>query len=269
PYVALSRGNARAEQSLLLDYVRPPRFVVLFSAFKFKHRLILISTFTAFGSYLLQPLAGSVFSVQQVQHSSPSTATSTRTIGLSAAARDLDAFVSAAGVRPPQHFPLNSYLNGTMSLNTSAVQTNVGCSNPLNLTLDTSDPATFVLSAESVDGCVLGSTNITTANAEEQYGVFSVPNCGNVPANATTDVLPIMFWFWQQAAAAGSGPQARGVFCTPTIQLFDVTANASLKNGLLTDVVKVDNYPKPNNVTGAPQNGAAFNGCVLFHSPLF
>ena len=53
------------------------------------------------------------------------------------------------------------------------------------------------------------------------------------------------------------------VFCQPTIQLFDVIAFASLNNNSLTNVTIVDNYPKANNVSGAPLNGLPYNGHVI------
>ena len=54
------------------------------------------------------------------------------------------------------------------------------------------------------------------------------------------------------------------MFCQPTIQLFDVVAFASLNNNSLTNVTIVDNYPKANNVSGAPLNGLPYNGHVFF-----
>ena len=54
-----------------------------------------------------------------------------------------------------------------------------------------------------------------------------------------------------------------GVFCQPTMQLFDVTAFAALHNNSLTKVTIIDNYPKANNVSGPPLNGVPYNGHVF------
>jgi hypothetical protein len=58
------------------------------------------------------------------------------------------------------------------------------------------------------------------------------------------------------------------VFCQPRIQLFDVIAFAFLNNNSLTNVTKVDNYPKANNVSGAPLNGIPYNGHVFSVLPI-
>ena len=59
------------------------------------------------------------------------------------------------------------------------------------------------------------------------------------------------------------------MFCEPTIQLFDVVAFASLNNNSLTNVTIVDNYPKANNVSGAPLNGLPYNGHVFLYFSIF
>jgi len=111
------------------------------------------------------------------------------------------------------------------------------------------------LSATSVDGCTLQAT-FNPNNADQQYGVSNVPNCG---AN-TTDVSfqPVFFWFWENG-----GNRTAGVFCRPQIRLFDVTAFARLNNNSLYNVTIVDNYPEANNVSGPPLNGVPYNGLIF------
>lgn len=57
-----------------------------------------------------------------------------------------------------------------------------------------------------------------------------------------------------------SSPEAKTVFCTPTIEIFNVMATANLNNGSLANVTTLTGYTTPNNVTGGPLNGQAFNG---------
>lgn len=57
------------------------------------------------------------------------------------------------------------------------------------------------------------------------------------------------------------------MFCQPTIQLFDVAAFALLNNNSLYNVTIIDNYPKANNVSGAPLNGLPYNGYVFLSVP--
>jgi hypothetical protein len=53
------------------------------------------------------------------------------------------------------------------------------------------------------------------------------------------------------------------VFCEPTIQLYDITAFASLDNGTITSVLPIDNYPEANNVSGSPLNDLPYNGLIF------
>ncbi|KAF8495945.1 hypothetical protein F5888DRAFT_1615206 [Russula emetica] len=275
PYLLLSKGNAPARETLLINYAGDSRLFVLYNAMRFKHRFILVSSATALVSLLFQPLAGSIFSIKQLPSSSPSTAQSVRGIGLSPNIADLTSFVSSAGfaeaavynnIGDPSfilggwaiaefEFPTNSYLNGTMGINTTGIRTNVNCGSPNQLSVTpTSNANDSIISATSIDGCSV-EVSLNPNNAEQQYGVVNVPNCGTT----STDVAfqPVFFWFWQQ-----SPNNSAAVFCQPLIQLFDVTAYALLNNNSLTNVTIVDNYPTANNVSGAPLNGIPYNGHV-------
>ena len=72
------------------------------------------------------------------------------------------------------------------------------------------------------------------------------------------NAVQVFFWFWEQDTDSTAG-----VFCRPTMQLFDVTAYASLNNNSLTNVTVIDNYPAANNVSGFPLNGIPYNGYVF------
>ena len=72
---------------------------------------------------------------------------------------------------------------------------------------------------------------------------------------------PVFFWFYRTDGTNGN-QQAAGVFCEPTLEVFVVSANASMNDGSLgnvTIVAPIDNYAN-NNVTGEPQNAVPFNG---------
>jgi hypothetical protein len=80
-------------------------------------------------------------------------------------------------------FSTSTFLNGTMGVNTTGIQTNANCANPNQISVTSSSANSSTLSATSVDGCTLQAT-FNPNNADQQYGVSNVPNCG---AN-TTDV---------------------------------------------------------------------------------
>jgi hypothetical protein len=71
-----------------------------------------------------------------------------------------------------------------MAVNTTGIQTNVNCANPNDLSVASSSATVSTISATSVEGCSL-QVSINPANAEQQYGVVNVPNCG---VGNTTDV---------------------------------------------------------------------------------
>ncbi|VDB84599.1 unnamed protein product [Peniophora sp. CBMAI 1063] len=273
PYMVLDRGNARPQESILLSYSNLDRISVVFSAFIYGHKLLLVSTITVILSLSFQPLAGSLFSVQQKPYTTSSSVTSNRFIGLNPDASDLTAFASAAGfvsaavsnilVDPPFifngwasaefTFQTNTYLNGSMAVNTSGVQTNPTCSNPTQLSLDTSGTQ-YTLTATSSKGCTLGPATFDPNSANALYGVTPIANCTE-DLQTDREFMPVFFWFYQNQ-------QAAGVFCAPTLQLFNVTAHASLQNGTLTKVDEHSDFARPNNVTGEILHGPvrAFNG---------
>ena len=71
-----------------------------------------------------------------------------------------------------------------MGINTTGIQTNVNCANPNQITLTPSNANASTISATSIDGCSL-QVSFNPSNADQQYSVTNVPNCG---ASNTTDV---------------------------------------------------------------------------------
>ncbi|KAJ2925985.1 hypothetical protein H1R20_g11092, partial [Candolleomyces eurysporus] len=97
PFLVLADGNAKAEQSVLLNYVELGPILTIPRALKYKHRLAFISAITASITYLFQPFTSSVFQIRTIENSGPWEATSLETVAL---ARDIDtlqAFVAGAG----------------------------------------------------------------------------------------------------------------------------------------------------------------------------
>lgn len=71
-----------------------------------------------------------------------------------------------------------------MGINTTGIQTNVNCARPNQLSLTpTSNANNSIISATSIDGCTV-QLSLNPNNAEQQYGVVNVPNCGTT----STDV---------------------------------------------------------------------------------
>jgi uncharacterized membrane protein len=278
PYLILSRGNASADETLLIDYIADSRMFITYNALRFRHRFVLVSGITALATVLFRPLAGSVLSVRQISQSSVSTVQSIQDIGLSPNVNDLTAFAAAAGYAeasvynnlddPPYvcgawatarfEFPTEAILNGSMAVNTTGILTQVSCAIPKQFSVNSTIATNWTVSATSADGCTV-NTSFDPSDADQQFGVENVPNCGSNSTDPTFQ--PVFFWFWQKEPNDGAA-----VFCEPTIQLYDITAFASLDNGTITSVLPIDNYPEANNVSGSPLNGLPYNGLIFNRS---
>ncbi|KAI0300667.1 hypothetical protein B0F90DRAFT_1629338 [Multifurca ochricompacta] len=283
PYLILSRGQASADETLLVDY--PTNYhiqrtevqtSVCYRVYIHDHGCTAIPT----------PSGVHLFRSTAAEHPA-STAQSIKDIGLSPDIGDLTAFAASAGfacllmnsivfngLGDPSFvlngwaiaefkFPTDSYLNGTMAINTTGIRTDTNCAIPNQVSVNSPSANVTTVSATSVDGCSL-ELSFNPNDADQQYGVSAVPNCG---VNSTDVAFqPVFFWFWQQ-----NPRRSAGVFCQPHIQLFDVTARAFLNNGSLTNVSIIDNYPNANNVSGPPLNDIPYNGHVqltFLHTPL-
>ncbi|KAI0247416.1 hypothetical protein BJV78DRAFT_1245577 [Lactifluus subvellereus] len=271
PYLMLSRGNATADETLLVNYSLP---LITYDALRFKHRFVLISGVTTLVATQLSPLAGCVISMRLLPVSSASSVQTTRVIGLAPDIADLTMFAATAGVianglPDPQFvnsnwvtaeflFDNNIHFNGTISVNTTAIQTDTRCAVPNLLSSTPSNTGELTVSATSTEGCSL-EVAIDPNNAAQQYGVVNVPNCG---VNTTDPALqPVFFWFWKQNPS-----HLAGVFCQPIMHLYDVTATAYTSNKSLANSVVIGKHQGTNNVTGAPLNGVPYNGLIFDNS---
>ncbi|KAJ3743101.1 hypothetical protein DFH05DRAFT_1286624 [Lentinula detonsa] len=274
PYVIMSRGNAKPQESVLLDYITAGSVFSIINSAKFKHRVITWSSVTALATYILQPLAGSMFQLQNLNTPTNTNVNSTRAIGLSDFS-DLTAFVSSAGFAeaavfnrlpdPPFiqnswtvaqfEFPNKVYLNGTMTVNTTAIQTTTNCLGPNSTPSLTATNGGFIINSTSVDGCTQTVELFNTDLSSQQYGVVA-DSCSTV--NITQS--PVMFWFFHHAA--DGSPEARTVFCKPTLQAFNVEVMANLNNDSVINVKELNSSVPSNNVTG-PYSNSPFNGVIF------
>ncbi|KAJ7724441.1 hypothetical protein DFH07DRAFT_263372 [Mycena maculata] len=279
PYIVLARGNVSAAEGLLANYSGLSVYGVISNSIRFRHYLILLSTVTTLLGNFLQPLAGSVIQVEQLPQTTDGIfVQSNSTIGLAPDESQLNAFLAAAGFTqaavfnglsdPPfisGHFsiarfelPPNYVLNGTLSVNTTAIQTMANCEVPAMFNLSTPGTSNFTIQASNSAGCI-ANTTFDTSTSPMQYGAVSVPNCG------TDDVQfqPVMFWFFHRKDDDIQTPQGASVFCSPTIQALNIIAKTDLNNGSIIGITPLDNVTTSNNVTGSPGNGQAFNSLIF------
>ncbi|KAF7328967.1 Tubulin beta chain [Mycena venus] len=272
PYVTMAKGNATAEESVLLDYLFLGPTLSMFRALKYNHRVIFLVFITC-------DLDIRVPTSRWIHLPNPNTK-SDAGLGLVPDVSQLNAFAAAAGfvqaavfnnlTNPPFVlkgwstaqfvFPTDTGLNGTMTVNTTGIRTNSNCSNPTTTPLISANPTGgSIITSTSIDGCN-GSVSFDPTLSDQQYGVSNVPNCG---PNANLDVSfqPVVFWFFQNQT--DGKPEVKTIFCNPSMELFYVHATADLSNGDLTNVDIVNNYTKDTNITGPPLNGQPYNAVIF------
>ena len=152
--------------------------------------------------------------------------------------------------------PPGSYLNGTLAANTAGIRTNVNCINPNSLDLSFSG-SNYTAQATFSNSCSV-SLSFEASRGNRQYSVLAASDCG--AQGQAIEFQPVVFWYYFQGTSAGSAPQIEAVFCRPTIDVFIMQTSMDLSNGTLGKCTILNNYVEPNNVTGSPLNGKAFNG---------
>ena len=158
-----------------------------------------------------------------------------------------------------------------MAVNTTGILTTANCAIPSQVSVNSSVATNWTVSATSADGCTVDA-GFNPSASNQQFGVENVPNCGSNSTDPTFQpvctpfprsqpllihTIQVLFWFWQQEPNGFAA-----VFCEPTIQLYNVIAFASLDNGTINSVSKIDDYPEANNVSGNPLNTIPYNGYV-------
>ncbi|KAG1744995.1 uncharacterized protein EDB91DRAFT_1122044 [Suillus paluster] len=280
PYVTLSEGNAPAARSILLDYIALNRLTTLYYSLKYRHWLINISTFTALFAILMQPLAGSLFQVQQVPYTEAATAISISTVGLSPTISQLNSFLASAGYADaavynnlqdpsfvhggwsaaPFTVPPGSILNGTLAINTTAIQTHVNCTKPTSFETTNISSSNVVLQATFSASCN-ASLSLNPNDGPDQFSVTAASTCA--PLYQDLNFQPVFYWFYH--VTDDGDPQGTAVFCQPSIAIFIVSTTMDTNDGSMGDCIIIDTFDSTNNVTGSPMNGEVYNG-VIFDS---
>jgi hypothetical protein len=278
PYVTLSEGKAPAARSILLDYIALNRLTTLYYSLKHRHWLINVSTLTAFSVLFMQPLAGSLFQVGQASYTTAATAISLRSIGLSPIISQLTSFLASAGYADaavysnlqdppfvngawsaaPFTAPPGFILNGTLAVNTTAVQTHVNCIKPTSFTTTNLTSSDFVSSATFSPSCN-ASLSLSRNDGSDQFSVTAASTCA--PSYQDQNFQPVIFWYYH--LSDNGDALGTAVFCQPSIAIFVVTTTMDLNDGSMGDCTILEPFEYTNNVTGNPLNGEAFNGVVF------
>ncbi|KAG2072503.1 hypothetical protein BDR04DRAFT_1230480 [Suillus decipiens] len=278
PYITLSKGNAPAARSILLDYIALNHISTLYHSLKHRHWLINVSTLTALSVALTQPLAGSLLQVRQVPYTKAATVTSMRSIGLSPTINQLTSFLASAGYADaavynnlqdppfvhggwsaaPFTAPAGSVLNGTLAVNTTAIQTHVNCIKPTSFTTTNLTSSDFVLSAIFSPSCN-GSVSLNPSDGTDQFSVTAASTCTS--SYQDQNFQPVFFWYYH--LSDNGDTLGTAVFCQPSIAIFVVTTTMNLNDGSMGDCTIVEPFDYANNVTGNPLNGESFNGVIF------
>ncbi|KAG2072528.1 hypothetical protein BDR04DRAFT_1096508 [Suillus decipiens] len=278
PYVTLSEGKAPAARSILLDYIALNHLTALYYSVKHKHWLISVSTLTALSVIFMQPLAGSIFQVQQVSYTKDVNVTSMHSLGLSPTIYQLTSFLASAGYAEtavynnlqdppfvhggwsaaPFTAPPGSILNGTLAVEITAIQTHVNCTKPTSFTTTNLTGSDVVLSAIFSPSCN-GSLSLDPSDGTDQFSVTAASTCAT--SNQDQNFQPIFFWYYR--LSDNGDALGTAVFCQPSIAIFVVKTTMDLNNGSMGKCTIVRPFDHPNNVTSNPLNGQAFNGLIF------
>lgn len=262
PYVDLAEGSATAERSLLLDYITANSLRSIIRGAKNKHGVIVVSAGACVIAMLLQPLAGSLFTIRPTEVTLPTnTVIALTQLGLDPDLIQLDAFVAAAGFAEAAAFHNLSdppFVSGTWAVtefeipdnnakgnNGSATVTTVGirsdphCEAPTSQTLSPpGDDGQYTL-AFTFPTCQ-GSVKIDPSSGDDS----GVEACVAQQDSRDAAFAPAVFWYFIASPA-----NATVVMCTPQVGIFNVEASVNATTNVLYDVKVIDDYPSSNNVS--------------------
>ncbi|KZV98940.1 hypothetical protein EXIGLDRAFT_763170 [Exidia glandulosa HHB12029] len=270
------QSSATAERSLLLDYITANSIQSIYRGTLNKHGVIIVSAAACVIANLLQPLAGSLFTIRPTEVVLPqNTAIATTQLGLDPTFTDLDAFVAAAGFAeaaafhnlsdPP--FILGTWAvtefeipdgskgnNGSATLQTVGIRSEPQCEGPSSVQLAGPDPnGNYTLTA-AFTGCT-GQVAID-GSLGDNAGVQSLAGCGGA-ANVNPSRAGAVFWYF-----LANPVNATVVLCNPKVEVFNVAASVNATTNELYDVTIVDDYPSQNDVTQFLSRGA-LNGIAF------
>lgn len=283
PFIALHKGGASAEESILLDYVELGPLLTVPRALKYKHRIVLVSSLTAVLTYFFQPLTGAVLQIRQTPQIQPFTALRTETLGLSPDASNLQGFLAASGYTDasflhnftddPQFvknawatgkftYSLQPLLNATLKVTTHGVRVTANCSNPIE------DPrmersGTFIsFNSTSVNNCEQRVVFSTSSGADNYHGVTAVGSCAPDDPSLDVSLQTIMFWFYRRGSGT-SDEEVKTVFCRPFLTGTEARVYASISTGRILALETVVETAPFNDVLNGDFAGKAFNGVVF------
>lgn len=161
--------------------------------------------------------------------------------------------------------PAGSILNGTLAVNTTAIQTHVNCIKPTSFTTTNLTSSNVVLSATFSPSCN-ASLSLDPNDGPDQFSVTAASTCA--PSYQDQNFQPVVFWYYH--LSDNGDALGTAVFCQPSIAIFVVATTMNLNDGSMGACIIVEPFENTNNVTGNPLNGEAFNGWVycLFHRQL-
>ncbi|KAG2354930.1 hypothetical protein BDR07DRAFT_1304682 [Suillus spraguei] len=271
PYVTLSEGNAPAARSILLDYLiiyQPPNHLISFP-----------QTSALVNQYINPHCSFCCLhaTVSRIPISD-TTGTPHKSIGLSPTINQLTSFLASAGYAEaavynnlqdppfvhggwsaaPFSAPAGTILNGTLAVNTTAIQTHVNCIKPTSFTTTNLTSSDFVLSAIFSSSCN-GSLSLNPSNGTDQFSVTAASTCAT--SNQDQNFQPVIFWYYH--LSDNGDALGTAVFCQPSIAISIVTTTMDLNDGSMGDCTIVEPFDDANNVTGDPLNGEVYNGLIF------
>jgi hypothetical protein len=155
----------------------------------------------------------------------------------------------------PLQAPAGSILNGTLAVNTTAVQTHVNCIKPTSFTTTNLTNSSVVLSATFSPSCN-ATLSLNPNDGPDQFSVTAASTCA--PSYHDQKFQPVFFWYYH--LSDNGDALGAAVFCQPSIAVFVVSTTMDLDDGSMGDCIIVEPFQYTNNVTGSPLNSEAYNG---------
>lgn len=275
PYIALSKGRVSADRSLLLDYTQG-RANSIVRSLMYGHWAVFLSSLVCLANLGLSPLSAGLLTTHNAVIITPNIPIqSVKTLGLDPDYVTLEYFNAAAGYSmaaainnltdPPFLFkgswaiaqfevpsPIGTGVNESIIVPTTAIESTANCQPADTVFLNSAVPiGTNMTITGTWDGCTV--TFGANHTGVDGYGVQPLINCATHPEPAP--FRPVLFWVY-----SADLDKVDLTFCQPTIDVWNVVAQASLVTGDIMNVTLVDQNVPPNNITGTPINGVPFNG---------
>ncbi|KAI9065629.1 hypothetical protein FKP32DRAFT_1610546 [Trametes sanguinea] len=276
-------GPEVPEKTLLLDYTSTNVFFACTRSIYNKDLLVALAAFLSILTYVLQPMAGALFTLRDVWWIGPEiTVNSLSKVGLNRAANfmDMTAFQAASSfaaanviyhVGPPPfvsegytiaEFELPDGDTGIVYANRSAVLSQAVCSAPDSLAMVNEQSQRSVWHNTALFG-QCEHTWTVDSNATYLFGVSTADfaNCGQDFASVPIQYRPVLFWFFTYSPE----PTAAIVLCTPHVSGMPVSVEIDLATKA-TEVTPLQSSAEDANSTNV--GSFAYNGLFFDESSL-